>query len=84
MFLLLVFGAAWAGVRVALASTDAGAFRGQEYVVRDGDTLWEVAASEYGYDLDLRRAVYEIQVANDLGAAAIQPGQRLTLPRLGE
>lgn len=53
-------------------------------MVRDGDTLWEVAASEYGYDLDLRRAVYEIQVANDLGAAAIQPGQRLTLPRLGE
>lgn len=84
VFLLLIFIAVWAGVRVAHAGTDASVYTGHQYVVRGGDTLWAIAAREYGAEADLRRAVYEIREANDLRGAGLQPGAQLTLPYLGE
>jgi len=84
VFLLLIFVAVWAGVRVAHAGTDASVYTGHRYVVRSGDTLWTVAAQEYGADADLRRAVHEIEQANGMGDAGLQPGAQLTLPYLGE
>jgi Tfp pilus assembly protein FimV len=84
VFLLLIFIAVWAGVRVAHAGTDASVYTGHPYVVRGGDTLWAIAAREYGAEADLRRAVYEIREANDLSGAGLRPGARLTLPYLGE
>ena len=84
MFLLLIFIAVWAGVRVAHAGTDASVYTGHHYVVRGGDTLWTIAAQEYGPDADLRRAVYEIEEVNHLTHAGLQPGAQLTLPYLGE
>jgi hypothetical protein len=80
VFLVLIFVAVWAGVRVAHAGTDASVYTGHQYVVRGGDTLWGIAAREYGSGIDLRRAVFEIRDANGLQASTVRPGERLTLP----
>jgi hypothetical protein len=84
VFLLLIFIAVWAGVRVAHAGTDASVYTGHHYVVRGGDTLWGIAAREYGSGADLRRALFEIGEANGLRSSSVQPGQQLTLPYLGD
>jgi len=84
VFLLLIFVAVWAGVRVAHAGEDASVYTGHRYVIRAGDTLWDIAAHEYGPGADLRRAVWQIRQANDLGGATVQPGRQLTLPYLGQ
>jgi LysM repeat protein len=84
VFLLFIFIAVWAGVRVAHAGTDASVYTGHQYVVSGGDTLWSIAAREYGAGIDLRRAVYEIRDANGLNTSAVRPGERLTLPYEGD
>ena len=84
VFLLLVFVAVWAGVRVANATVESGAFDGRSYEVHAGDTLWQIAADEYGEQRDLRAAVYAISEANGVDGALLQPGQVLTLPYLEE
>jgi len=82
VFLLLIVVAVWAGVRVAHAGTVGSVYTGHEYIVSAGDTLWGIAAQEYGADVDLRRAVYEIREVNHLAESAVSPGERLTLPYL--
>ena len=84
VFLLLIFVAVWAGVRVAHAGEDGTLYTGQHYTVQAGDDLWTIAATEYGTAIDLRAAVYSIKAANRLGGSSLQPGQDLTLPYLGE
>ncbi len=76
--------AVWAGVRVAHAGVNGSVYTGHAYVVRAGDSLWGIAAHEYGAGADVRRAVWEIRTANDLGTGVVQPGRRLTLPYLGD
>jgi len=83
VFLLLIFVAVWAGVRVAHASVDGAVYTGQRYTVQAGDDLWTIASDQYGGGTDLRRAVYAIKEANHLGESGLQPGQGLTLPYLG-
>ncbi len=80
VFLLLIFVAVWAGVRVAHAGTDADVYTGHQYVVSSGDSLWGIAAHEYGADVDLRRAVFGIREVNHLDSSTVSPGDRLTLP----
>jgi nucleoid-associated protein YgaU len=48
------------------------------YVVRAGDTLWEIAVSRYSGDP--RAAVWKIERRNGLASAALTPGQALVLP----
>ena len=84
VFLLLIFVAVWAGVRVAHAGTDASLYTGHQYVASSGDTLWSIAAHEYGADVDLRRAIYKIREVNHLDESTVSPGERLTLPYLEE
>jgi nucleoid-associated protein YgaU len=84
VFLLLIFVAVWAGVRVAHAGTDASVYAGHQYIVSSGDTLWSIAAHSYGADIDVRRAIYKIREANDLPSSTVSPGERLTLPYLEE
>ena len=82
VFLLLIFIAVWAGVRVAHAGEDGAIYTGQHYTVQQGDDLWTIAAAEYGTGIDLRAAVYAIKTANELDGSSLQPGQSLTLPYL--
>ncbi len=84
VFLLLIFVAVWAGVRVAHAGEDAAIYTGHEYTVATGDDLWTIAGDEYGADSDRRAAVYAIRTANGLESSVLQPGQTLTLPYLGD
>lgn len=84
VFLLLVFVAVWAGVRVANATVESTAFDGRAYEVQSGDTLWQIAVDEYGSSLDPRAVVFAIRDANGLDGASLQPGQVLTLPYLEE
>jgi nucleoid-associated protein YgaU len=48
------------------------------YRVQAYDTLWTIASAHYGGDV--RNAVWEIQNANHLSGADIQPGETLVLP----
>jgi nucleoid-associated protein YgaU len=84
VFLLLIFVAVWAGVRVAHAGEDGALYSGRHYVVRQGDDLWTIAAARYGDAIDTRKAVYVIREANHLGDAVLWPGQELQLPSLGQ
>ena len=84
VFLLLIFVAVWAGVRVAHASADGAVYTGHQYTVQAGDDLWTIASDQYGGGTDLRKAVYAIKQANHLGESGLQPGEGLTLPYLGE
>ena len=81
VFLLLIFVAVWAGVRVAHAGTDGAIYTGQHYVVQQGDDLWTIASGHYG-GVDVRKAVYVIREANHLSDKTLQPGQELQLPTL--
>lgn len=84
VFLLLIFVAVWAGVRVAHAGTDGTLYTGRHYVVQPGDDLWSIASTHYDGAVDVRKAVYDIREANHLSDAVIQPGQELQLPSLEE
>jgi LysM repeat protein len=46
--------------------------------VRPHDTLWSIAAKNYGGDP--RQAIWKLQQANHLAGATIVPGERLRLP----
>jgi nucleoid-associated protein YgaU len=60
------------------ARPSSGAAPETRYVVRPGDTLWEIAEGRYGGDP--REAVWRIERRNGLGGAPIRPGQVLVLP----
>ena len=84
VFLLLIFIAVWAGVRVAHAGEDGAIYTGTHYTVQAGDDLWTIAAAEYGTEIYLRAAVYAIKTSNRLNGSSLQPGQALTLPYVGD
>jgi hypothetical protein len=84
VFLLLIFVAVWAGVRVAHAGTDGALYTGRHYVVQQGDDLWTIASGHYDGTVDVRKAVYVIRKANHLSDVTVQPGQELQLPSLQE
>jgi hypothetical protein len=84
VFLLLIFVAVWAGVRVANAGTDGALYTGRHYVVQQGDDLWTIASAHYDGTTDLRQAVYDIRETNRLSDTTLQPGQELQLPILHE
>jgi nucleoid-associated protein YgaU len=46
--------------------------------VRPGDTLWSIAVHHYRGDP--RDGVWRLQRENELGAAALQPGQVIVIP----
>lgn len=59
------------------SSVEPGA--GATYVVRPGDTLWEIAAASAPQG-DHRSAVDTLMAMNGLDSSLIVPGQQLVLP----
>lgn len=49
-------------------------------VVRQGDTLWSIAAAVAGEEDDVRAVIAEIRELNGLADASLVPGQLLALP----
>jgi hypothetical protein len=76
----LWFAAVAAALALAFSSGGAagGSPEGDRYVVKPGDTLWEIAAERY--QGDPRRAVWRLQERNGLTSAALVPGMTLYLP----
>jgi len=74
LLLALVAGA----LLLAVPRPSSGAGPDEAYVVRAGDTLWELAAERYGGDP--REGVWRIRERNDLGSGPLRPGIVLYLP----
>jgi hypothetical protein len=72
MLALLTVAVAWG------ARQSDGAGHRQTYAVREGDTLWAIAAAHFAGDP--REGVYRLEQRNHLAGALVRPGQRLVLP----
>lgn len=60
---------------------ETGSITGSEYVVKSGDTLWEIARGKYGSGFEWFRIAEANGIAkNELGYPLIYPGQVLKLP----
>jgi nucleoid-associated protein YgaU len=76
---LLLLGAVLAAaLALAAPRLSSGAGSEERYVVRPGDTLWQLAVERYGGDP--REGVWRIRERNDLAGAALLPGTALYLP----
>jgi LysM repeat protein len=69
-----VLALAFSTTRAAGGSAEAGG----RYVVKPGDTLWEIASDHY--DGDPRGAVLRLQKRNGLTNPTLVPGMTLYLP----
>ena len=79
MFGRIILLAAFALLVWSVAARPSGAHGHKVvYRVQAYDTLWTIASAHYGGDV--RDAVWQIQSANHLSGAAIQPGETLVLP----
>ena len=72
--IVLAAAAAWA----LLPRPSQGAGHERVYVVRPTDTLWSIAASQYGGDP--RAGVWKLEQRNRLAGTVLRPGERLVLP----
>ncbi len=52
-----------------------------EYVVREGDTLWDIATSQVLPQQDVRLMVMSIRERSGITSSVIHPGQILQIPR---
>lgn len=52
-----------------------------EYVVAQGDTLWEIAAEHKSADEDIRVVIDEIKERSDMKSSSLQVGQVLQIPQ---
>lgn len=80
---LLAGGVALGGVlsaQSAAAGGPEGAVPVTAHVVRQGDTVWEIAATVAGPGEDVRDVVAQIEELNGLRGGGIQAGQRLVVP----
>jgi nucleoid-associated protein YgaU len=75
---LLVLLALVGVLALAAPRPSSGARAEERYVVRPGDTLWELAAERFGGDP--REGVWEIRRRNELPGALLEPGTVLYLP----
>jgi LysM domain len=79
MFGRIVIVVLVAAVLWAVLARDSGAGPHARYhTVRQGETLWSIAAGSYAGDP--REGVWKLRTRNDLDSTTIVPGQRLQLP----
>jgi nucleoid-associated protein YgaU len=75
---LLILCALVGVLLLAAPRPSSGAGSEERYVVRPGDTLWELASTRYGGDP--REGIWRIRDRNRLAGTALQPGTILYLP----
>jgi LysM domain len=75
---LLVLCAVIGALLLAVARPSSGSAAEERYVVRAGDTLWDLAVERYGGDP--REGVWQIRARNDLRGATLRVGTILYLP----
>ena len=75
LLILLVAAALVVGI---VARTSHGAGPERVYVVKPADTLWTIAARNYGGDP--RAAIWSIEQRNGLRTDTLSPGEKLILP----
>jgi len=75
LLILLVAAALLVGI---VARTSHGAGPERVYVVKPADTLWTIAARNYGGDP--RAAIWSIEQRNGLRTDTLSPGEKLILP----
>jgi nucleoid-associated protein YgaU len=68
-------------VALSLPRPSSGGSGEVRYVVRPGDTLWQLAVERFGGDP--RAGVWRISERNRLPTAALQPGMVLYVPARG-
>lgn len=51
----------------------------ETYIVKSGDTLWEIADRYCPDIVDKREWIAEVKELNDLGSSTLHPGQMLTV-----
>ena len=73
----LLIGSAGA---VCRAAADGPGDRTEKYVVRAGDTLWEIARARVGSESDPRPLVADIREVNGLRTSVLRSGEVLLLP----
>jgi hypothetical protein len=75
---LLLLGTLAAALVLATARPSSGSAAEERYVVRAGDTLWDLAVERYVGDP--REGVWQIRARNDLCGATLRVGTILYLP----
>lgn len=53
----------------------------QLVIVREGDTLWDIACQYGEKEKDLRSIVYNIRQVNQLETPVVYPGQQIKVPK---
>ncbi|MCF8002122.1 MAG: LysM peptidoglycan-binding domain-containing protein [Halanaerobiales bacterium] len=48
--------------------------------IKNGQTLWQIAESEFGSDSNIRKYVYQIKQINNLNDSNLSPGQIIKVP----
>ena len=48
--------------------------------IKNGQTLWQIAESEFGSNSDIRKYVYQIKQINNLKNSNLTPGQIIKVP----
>jgi hypothetical protein len=75
---ILILCAVVTALLLAFARPSSGSGPEERYVVRAGDTLWQLASDRYGGDP--RAGVWRIRERNGLQGTALQEGMVLYLP----
>lgn len=83
VFIIAVMLVSVSGINTILGINEAASLTVQDFLsveISAGDTLWNIANEYMPSDMDTRRAVHKICVANNISADEIYPGQILLIP----
>jgi nucleoid-associated protein YgaU len=83
MLMLVITVITVAAGNFILSGNNANGQTHQKYIsveVSAGDTLWDIADTYLGEEMDTRQAVHIIRTANDMDTGLVTPGQMIRIP----